>query len=61
MRTEASRKEKMVKLDNWEKASFNYKGYPYINERNELEWWVTIEQYDGLINTLDPYDPHNFK
>lgn len=60
MRTEASRKEKMVKLDNWEKASFNYKGYPYINERNELEWWVTIEQYDGLINTLDPYDPPQF-
>lgn len=44
----------LVKLYPEEMARFNYQGYPRIDLiTKELQWWVTVEQYQKFLNT-DP-------
>lgn len=41
----ADRKTKMHKLSPSEKLYFNYMAYPFIEDNNELAWWVFNDQY----------------
>jgi hypothetical protein len=50
------RDEVMVKLKPNEKLLFNYRGYPRINELNELEWWVDEKEYKSTLNTVGAFD-----
>ena len=42
------RETTMVKLSAEERLLFNYRGYPRISELNELEWWVTKDEYERV-------------
>lgn len=46
------REDKMRKLSPTDKLMFNYMGYPRINEINELEWWVTVDDYNSITETM---------
>lgn len=52
MRTERSRATKMKKIDNQYRKIFNYRGYPYISERNELEWYVPVNEYNSVLKIV---------
>lgn len=49
----------MRKLTNTERDAFNYEGYPFISQSNELEWWVTNETYASVMRDLE-LDPNTF-
>jgi len=47
---ERYRADRFVKLGKSEQRLFNYEGYPWIAQDNELQWWVENERYKLLVN-----------
>lgn len=43
----ANRHENMVKLSPIQKAEYNFRAYPYIEDDYELAWWVSKEVYEN--------------
>lgn len=53
---DATRADAMVKIEGAEKRLFNYMGYPWISEGNELEWWVPKNDYKNMLETIKSFD-----
>ena len=61
MRDTKIREERMVKLDNKYKRLFNYRGYPRIDETNELEWWVPKHEFEAVVKAGTDYPVPAFR
>jgi hypothetical protein len=57
---DSTREAMMVKLSNDERRMFNYRGYPRISDTNELEWWVTKDEYAAVTSVFKNYTTPDF-